>query len=136
MKRLSLSLLLLVIGLIAGSTLVLRITVFQNLATSSSNQISNLDNSYLFASPLAASADGLQKIRLTVFLLDGRGLGIGNQKVEINPPSPLIVTEISSITDTTGKAVFDITSTRQGQYTITAKVANRLLPEQVRLVFY
>ena len=42
----------------------------------------SLENSYLFASPLQAKADGKEKIRLTVFVLSGQGLGVQNQKIE------------------------------------------------------
>jgi len=125
----------LLVSLIGSLFLVFRTTIFLGRASGSASPLV-LDNSYLFASPLQAKADGLQKIRLTVFLLDNRGLGIPNLTVTLNHPQSLSSESIQNITDDTGKAVFDITSLSPGSFDISASVGNLFLPQKVKLAFY
>ncbi len=129
--------LLLLIGLAGSVFVVIRVTTFTNKAAGSGSASSVVtQNSYLFASPLQAKADNQEKVRLTVFILDGRGLGVSNKTVSIIKPSLLQLTEIQSITDDTGKAVFDLTSPSSGTYTLEAKVDGSALPQKVRVMFY
>lgn len=126
--------LLLLLGLAGSIFLVIRVTVFQNRATSNSS--SSLENSYLFASPLQAKADSQEKIRITVFLLDGRGLGIGNRPVEINTSAPTTQTNLQPTTDETGKAIFDIASSTPQTIEITAQTNGKTLPQKIKVMFY
>lgn len=122
--------------------LVGRTTIFQKRAfTSSSSYV--LENSYLFASPLQAKAgnkttpaDHREQIRLTVFLLDGRGLGVASQTVSLQLPTNITIINQQEITDSTGKAVFDITSSSAQTFYVTATVGGAKLPQKVRVVFY
>lgn len=93
------------------------------------------ENSYLFASPLRAKADGLEKIRLTVFLLDGSGMGVSKKTVEMNRDQRLMVEEIQKVTDDTGKAVFDISTGISGQYNLSVKLEGKEMAQKVRVVF-
>lgn len=124
------------LALIASLYLVARTTIFQKRATTSTSASIVLENSYLFASPLQAKADNKEMIRLTVFLLDGRGLGVANQTVSLNLPSNITISNQQEITDQVGKAVFDITSTSAQTFYVTASVSNSKLPQKVRVVFY
>lgn len=94
------------------------------------------ENSYLFASPLRAKADGMEKIRLTVFLLDGNGMGVAKKTVEVNRETNLNVEEIQKVTDDSGKAVFDISAAVSGQYFLAAKTEGKEMAQKVRVVFY
>ncbi len=130
------------LSLIATLFLVGKTTIFQKRASSSSVSYV-LENSYLFASPLQAKAgdkdlpaDHREQIRLTVFLLDGRGLGVGNQTISLQLPNNITITSQQEITDNTGKAVFDITSSTAQTFYVTASVGNAKLPQKVRVVFY
>lgn len=132
----------LTLSLIASLILVARTTIFRGRA-SSSNSPYVLENSYLFASPLQAKAgdkstpaDRHEQIRLTIFLLDGRGLGVANQTVSLQLPQNITITNQQEITDSTGKAVFDITSSIAQSFYITASVGGVKLPQKVRVVFY
>lgn len=116
--------------------LVLRTTVFFGKATSSNSSPIVLENSYLFASPIQAKADGKEKIRITAFLLDGQGLGISNLKVSLQLPQNVSVLAIQSVTDDTGKAVFDLSSSVAKQLDIAAQVNNKTIPQKVKIVFY
>jgi len=132
----------LLLSLIASLFLVARTTIFQKKATSDNSSVV-LENSYLFASPLQAkagdpsiSAERREQIRLTVFLLDGRGLGVANQTVFLSLPKNISITNQQEITDSTGKSVFDITSSSVQTFYVTASVGSNKLPQKVRVVFY
>lgn len=124
------------LALIASLYLVLQTTVFVKKATTTNQSSVALENSYLFVSPLQAKADDKEKMRLTVFILDGRGMGIAGQSVSLITSSKINVTSIQSQTDDSGKAVFDLTSGIAGQFTVSAKSNNTTLPQQVKVVFY
>lgn len=82
----------------------------------------SIDNSYIFASPLQAKVGG-EKIRITVFVLDSRGLGIAGKKVTVGGGASLQTTPIQSVTDAQGRATFDILSGNSpGTYIIQAAV--------------
>ena len=56
---------LLIFGLITGVFLVTQTTLFKSRASSTSTHLAVKENSYLFASPIQAQADSLEKIRVT-----------------------------------------------------------------------
>lgn len=129
------------LSLVATLYLVGRTTIFQKRASNSSSYV--LENSYLFASPLQAKAsdkdlpsDRREMIRLTIFLLDGRGLGVANQIIALHLPKDVTILSQQEITDNTGKAVFDIASSTNQTFYATASVGNNKLPQKVRVVFY
>lgn len=123
------------IALIAALFLVVRTTTTYQRAASTSSTVT-LENSYLFASPLQAKADGKEMIRLTVFLLDGRGLGVANQTVSLNLPSSVTIKNQQEISDSSGKVIFDISSTTAQSINVTAKVGTSKLPQSVKVTFY
>ena len=125
----------LIIALFSSLYLVLQTTIFTKKATSTNNSAVVLENSYLFASPLQAKADDKEKIRLTIFILDGRGLGVQNQTVRLSTSSKITTTEVQSITDESGKAVFDLTSEISGQFPVSAVTNTGTVPQQVKVVF-
>ncbi|MCW1949438.1 MAG: Ig-like domain-containing protein [Candidatus Shapirobacteria bacterium] len=75
-------------------------------------------------------------IRLTVFLLDGRGLGVGNQTINLKLPSSVTINNQQEITDQSGKAFFDISSSTAQTINVTATTNNLTLPQKIRVVFY
>lgn len=94
-----------------------------------------LENSYIFASPLSARADGREKIRVTVFILDAQGRGVYGQPVTLGRSEKLEVNLIQEVTDNLGRAIFDLSSLTVADYYIEAKVDNRTLPLNVRVGF-
>lgn len=94
-----------------------------------------LENSYIFASPLSARADGREKIRVTVFILDAQGRGVYGQPVSLGRSEKLEVDLIQETTDNLGRAIFDLSSVTAADYYIEAKVDNRTLPLNVRVGF-
>jgi hypothetical protein len=124
------------LALIASVFLVLQTTVFTKKASTGNQSAVVLENSYLFASPLQAKSDNKEKIRLTVFILDGRGLGVPNQNINLSTSSQISITEVQNITDDSGKAVFDLSSNISGQFNVSAQTKNGTIPQQVKIVFY
>ena len=109
-------------------------TTYQRAAESNTAVV--LENSYLFASPLQAKADNKEMIRITVFLLDGRGLGVANQTVTLNLPKNITVTNQQEITDQNGKTIFDLVSSTAQTANITAVTDSSRLPQSVKIIFY
>ena len=95
----------------------------------------SIDNSYVFSTPSQARANGQEKIRLTVFVLNNQGLGVLGKKVQIQPNSALIIDAIQGSTDNYGKAYFDISSTKPGQYDLEIKIDDKALNQKTHLVF-
>ncbi|MCS7093153.1 MAG: hypothetical protein NZL96_01835 [Patescibacteria group bacterium] len=108
------------------------------LNTKASLRISSFsqDNSYLFTTPIQAKADGKEKIRLTVFILDERGLGVMGKKVRIMPHQAMFIEEIQGLTDNFGKSYFDISATQPGEYFLRIFVDEVELKQKARLSFY
>lgn len=131
------------LALIASIFLVVRTTTTYQRAATGSNGSVVLENSYLFASPLQAKAgdenlptDKWEAIRITIFLLDGRGLGVANQTVTLNLPKNITITNQQEITDQNGKAIFDLVSPVAQTANITAKTNSTKLPQSVKIIFY
>ena len=124
------------LALIGSVFLVVKTTTLYKKATVGNQASVALENSYLFASPLQAKADNQEKIRLTVFILDGRGLGVPNQIIDISTSSKVSILEIQKTTDDTGKAVFDLSSNAPGRFDVTVKTKSGTIPQQVKVVFY
>jgi hypothetical protein len=127
---------LLLISLTFGIILVSRTAVFSPKASSDNQNDINVQNSYLFASPLQAKADGNEKIRLTIFLLDNRGIGIPQKKVDLSLPSTVHLINTQATTDDVGRAIFDAYSSTVGSFEISALAGNLRLPQKVRISFY
>lgn len=124
------------LALLASLYLVLQTTVFTKKAATGNEVGISLENSYIFVSPLQAKADNKEKMRLTVFILDGRGIGVSNQTVQLSTSSKINITEVQSTTDESGKAVFDLSSSAAGQFTVSASTKSGTLPQQVKVLFY
>jgi hypothetical protein len=101
----------------------------------------SVDNSYVFATPLRAKANGQEKIRVTVFILNNQGLGVMGKQVIIGYVGAmrelsLNIETIQGLTDQLGKAVFDISSKKTGEYYLEIKVEEATLTQRVHLSFY
>ncbi len=132
----TLPLVILVVSLLAVSTYIANTQLNLFTKATGKNTGVSLDNSYVFASPLAAKANGEEKIRLTIFLLDNRGLGIANREIKIISNKTINLVPISSATDDTGKAVYEASSINPGEFEITSQTENETLPQKVKITFY
>lgn len=95
----------------------------------------SVTNSYVFASPVRASAGG-DLIRVTVFILDSEGNGLFDQKVVLKSiDTSLVVKDIQSLTDETGKAIFDLSSDVTGNFAVDTYANNIQLPQSLKVIF-
>ncbi|MDD4762043.1 MAG: Ig-like domain-containing protein [Candidatus Pacebacteria bacterium] len=94
-----------------------------------------IENSYMFASPLTAATGNVEKIRVTVYVLDGTGAGISGKTVSLTGVSLLAVSSVQSITDATGKTMFDVAAGTSGSYIVGAKVDGTSLSQTVTVTF-
>jgi len=126
----------LLVALIASLFLTLKTTVFFGRANSTNSNPVLLENSYLFASPIQAKAGGDEKIRITVFLLDSRGLGVSDQKVDLVVKPDLEIEEVQALSDDNGRAVFDISSGMVGTYEVMAGLGAKSLVQRIKVAFH
>lgn len=96
----------------------------------------SVDNSYVFITPLQARANGQEKIRVTVFVLNDQGLGVVGKKVFIERNQALNIDEIQGLTDQYGKSYFDISSSKPGEYYLQVFVDDIPLKQKLHLSFY
>lgn len=97
----------------------------------------SIDNSYLFVSPLRAKAKSEEQIRITIFLLDGRGLGVLGKTVSLISTNPaLVIKSTQATTDSLGKAFFDVSSSAVGDYYLEVRLGDRSLLQKAHLSFY
>lgn len=95
----------------------------------------SVDNSYIFSTPSQARANGQEKIRLTVFILNNQGLGVLGKKISTGTDSSLNIEVIQGITDSYGKAYFDISASKAGEYFLEIKVDDTALKSKAHLIF-
>lgn len=95
----------------------------------------SIDNSYIFSTPFQARANGQEKIRLTVFILNNQGLGVLGKKIFIGTDPSLNIETIQGITDGYGKAYFDISAMKAGEYFLEIKADDIALNQKAHLIF-
>jgi len=100
------------------------------------SQSFSVANSYMFVSPLQAKADGVEKIRVTVFVLNDQGLGVAGKRVVLTHEAVLKLNSYEVITDSFGKAVFDISSAGVGEFYLPVDVDGKILPQKAHLSFH
>ncbi len=96
----------------------------------------SVDNSYVFVTPLKASSSTQEKIRITVFVLDDQGMGVGQKTVTLSQNSSLQLESYQVSTDTLGRAVFDVSSGKAGEYYLDVSIDQIKLPQKAHLLFY
>ena len=95
----------------------------------------SVNNSYIFSTPSQARANGQEKIRLTVFILNNQGLGVLGKQIVIGTNQNANIESIQAATDSYGKAYFDISATMAGEYLLEVKVDGTALNQKARLYF-
>ena len=132
-----------------GLFLIIVIYVVVNLSTgrttffgkAANSGVFNPTNSYIFASPLSVRAGG-DKVRVTVFALDGQGKGIPKKSVVVSCKDPaacqaagITFVEVQPQTDTLGRAIYDLTAQNQGKFELQASVEGVIIPQTVTVIF-
>jgi len=115
--------------------LIIFILIFFIFFKPTRNSTGITGNSYLFASPLSAKA-GIEKIRITIYVLNNQGLGVPGKPVVIaNNAAKLNIHPVQSTTDDLGRAVYDLSSPQVGPFTIQAVADGVLLPQKASIIF-
>jgi len=104
---------------------------------SETKSVFSIDNSYIFISPLRAKAsqDNNEKIRVTIFVLNNQGLGVLGRSVNLELSPFIKIEAIQAITDDYGKAVFDVSSSKIGEYYLGITVDGTDLKQKAHLTF-
>lgn len=92
----------------------------------------SLSSSYLIGGKILAKADGLDKCVVNVFVLDASGKGVRGTTVALEGMEQ---GEIQSLSDIDGKAVFEVTSTKEGQFTLSANIGGVPLDKTLKVTF-
>ena len=95
----------------------------------------SVDNSYIFSTPSQARANGQEKIRLTIFILNNQGLGVLGKKISVGTDPSLNIETIQGLTDNYGKAYFDISAIKSGEYFLEIKADDTALKSKAHMVF-
>jgi len=132
-KRLFPALAVLLVMLLLMSVFANVRLIISSRATGSGNY--SAENSYLFASPIVARANSSDKIRITVFVLNSQGLGVANQPVMLSKSPELVIEQLNSLTDSYGRAIFDLSTTTSGEYVIEAVLDNTKLGQALKIKF-
>ncbi len=86
--------------------------------------------------PLRAKANGQEKIRITVFVLNNQGLGVLGRMVFVGMDQNLNVETIQGLTDDYGRAFFDVSASKAGEFFLEITVDDAKLREKAHLSFY
>ena len=123
-----------VLIVVSGAVFLVRSqTVFQGAA--SRTLVHSPANSYIFGSPLTAVANGQEKIKVSVFLLNDQGLGVEGKAVELIADTGVTIERSQPQTDTTGQAIFYLTSSLIGRYQVKAQSDGQPLPQAITVNF-
>ena len=96
----------------------------------------SLENSFVVCTPSRAQVDGKDKIRVTVLLLNTEGLGVLGKNVSLSYNPQLTTSVVQAATDSTGKAIFDMSSNTVGDYYLDVHIDQLILPQKAHLQFY
>lgn len=97
------------------------------------SSIVSIDNSYVLGDKMLAKANGLDKAVVNVFVLDKDGKGVSGKSVSLKGNSKIV--PATEITDSQGKAVFNLTSTVEIQDKVTAIIEGVEVGKTVTVTF-
>ena len=128
-----LGLILIVAGL--GFTLFMAITVVPNIfvgltRAAPATKVS-ISDSYLLGGDILAKADGVDKSMVNVYVLDKNSKGVKGVQVGLSGMGQ----ELMELSDVDGKAVFELTSTTEGTFELTASVGGVPLTKTLKVTF-
>lgn len=111
-----------------GSFVVPKVLVTLTKATGVSKV--SLSKSFVLGEKIMAKADGVDKCVVNVFVLDADGMGIAGKQVQLSGLESQV-----SVTDNTGKATFELTSTMAKQYELAASIGGASLGKTMKVTF-
>jgi len=120
--------------LISGAVFLVHTQTFLRGETSRA-MIFSPANSYIFGSPLTAKANSQEKIKVSIFILNDQGLGVEGKTVELKTDAGVNVENSQPQTDSTGQAVFYLSSESAGRYQVQAESEGQTLPQTLTVNF-
>lgn len=116
-------------------TLFMAITVvpkiFVSLTKAAPATRVSINDSYLLGGDILAKADGIDKSIVNVYVLDKNNKGVKGIQVSLSGPGE----EIEELSGVDGKAVFELTSTTEGIFELTASVGGVPLEKTLKVTF-
>jgi len=133
-----------IVGLASGLLLLLLLSfvVYEQarvvFKSNASSIVLNRNDSFVFTVPACGTAglDG-QSVRTSVVALTTNGLGLENASCKIVAPfsSHLSVVSIQSITDSYGKAMFDVSAEQPGIYEVKILCNDEIINDRQKICF-
>lgn len=93
----------------------------------------SIGNSRVIGEIVLAKADGTDKCKVNIFVMDSNDKGVPGKRVELNGMDSITPSQV--VTDNSGKASFEMTSTENKQYEISATVEGVSLPQTIKVTF-
>ncbi len=109
-------------------------TLFSRKASAAQQNFSP-ENSYVFVTPLKALANNQEQIRVTVFILNNQGLGVSGKAINLVNQPGLNIQAVQAVSDSYGKAVFDVSASQKGDYYLEVDVGMIKLNQKAHLTF-
>ena len=94
----------------------------------------SLTQSMMLGEKLSATADGVDEVKINVFVMDDTGKGIAGKLVSVTGLEGIQALG-SELSDTDGKVAFKATSTVDGQFALEGLVEGIPLPRKVTVTF-
>lgn len=138
-KKINKKTLIIVLAVVLGMGLImyLAVSVVPNVLVTLSKASSygklSLNNSLLIGEKILANSDGVDTCVVNVFLLDVDGKGIPKKNVTLNGMDN--IKPISAVSDKDGKVTFNMASTIEGQFTLTAVVDGSQMVKKITVTF-
>lgn len=92
----------------------------------------SISNSYFMGGKMLAKADGKDTVIVNAFALDASGKGVINKSVEVTGKGDEV---FNGVTDADGKASFEIASTVEGQFKLSATIDGIPIERMVIVTF-
>lgn len=93
----------------------------------------SLPNSYMMGGKMLAKADGIDKCVVNVFVVDANGRPVVGKIAVLEGLAG--AKALNSKTDASGKIVFEVTSKKEGQFSLVAMVDGVPLPREIKVTF-
>lgn len=124
----------LVVMMFYVSTSVLPQTLVTLSKASPATKIS-LSGSYVIGEKMVAKADGSEAATINVFLLDANSQGVAGKSVSLTGVDNIKAVGGNALSNSDGKVSFELRSTTEGVFPITALVEGVELPRKVSVTF-
>jgi hypothetical protein len=93
----------------------------------------SIKDSQILGARILCKADGKDKCKINVFVLDEAGKGVQGKKVELEGMETIVA--VNKVSDTEGKVAFEMVSEKPGQYEINGSIEGVPMTRGVKVTF-